>query len=478
MSKFVSDIKLLIEILTDANIENQNFDVLCAQVQKRFQKADHFNVGTLLSLLIIQGDLVHPAQRLAALAILYDLNKDLPPGHACHESLFIDLLCPSDSLLFNITVQERNFLLTLMNGSGKEILRRTPKQVIQSDAKPLEIDFSGTQCLLVQRQSELSSLSKSALSAVIPGRESPLPQDRPALLETVQNLVNQIPIPMLDSSSNISYGQKVVTSTPPMQRIINPEFYTVAPPLHVFEDELIWLDPQLQEIHQPVYDSTLCSSPVLGCEARRLLEQAFKVALPITQQQLLLSEIERDDRIVYRIGLSPAQLPFLVENNPLIAIEVLLRLIHSSHITEYFSVLVNMDMSLHSMEVVNRLTTSVDLPTAFVHLYISNCINTCESIADRYLQNRLVRLVCVFLQSLIRNKIINVKELFIEVEAFCVNFSRIREAAALFRLLKQLDSGETSTNNSTNNLSIPDSVSSGSSPVPIGENEENSLNFN
>ncbi|KAH9366043.1 hypothetical protein HPB48_020915 [Haemaphysalis longicornis] len=438
-------------------MEKMTFESLGQALQHHFAKQDHFRVSCALVLLIRQSELLTgPCQRIVALYFLYDMYRT----ESIHMNPFISvfvhlLLCTSffsnmlpflflhkiediggrkpefGHVIPRLTVHEKYFITQLLTLPTKDLFKKTPWQIMHLDESTLQMcDTGNIQVSFAERQSEMPQSSRSGIPVII---DDPDPK-RPVTGLDVPNLSKAL-------------QQLLVGDKPPVEGVFQPEFLRLVPPLHDPSDELTWMVPMEPLERKLAWDPTLCQSDPAGPEAKRLMSRAFKSTLTQAQQQQLLDELAADPKLVYHIGLSPARLPELVENNPLVAIEVLLKLMQSSQITEYFSVLVNMEMSLHSMEVVNRLTTAVELPTEFVHLYISNCISTCETIKDRYMQNRLVRLVCVFLQSLIRNKIINVQviqghDLFIEVQAFCIEFSRIREAAALFRLLKQLDTAE------------------------------------
>ncbi|KAG0713167.1 CCR4-NOT transcription complex subunit 11 [Chionoecetes opilio] len=616
---------LCCRILSEDTSESFTLEQITHQVYQSFNKEDYFKLGSALVFLLQQPDLLpSPAQRLSAVTILHELYRGDPPPGNPFLPIFINILHPPDdvakgtgkSLEFagqipRFTQPEIFFLSTLMTDkSSKEVgvggaaasggtqlllqklLKRTASQIMSLDvSNHPPADTSGLKQALADLLSDRPDTAKSGVPVVYSYPQPP--PDSGLLSESGQ--VKRTCEALLCGSSSPSLAQQY----------FSPEIIRLTPPLHVAEDELVWITSVDRAEQRVMYDASMCVLSGGDAEAKRLMAKAFKETLSLPQQQHLLTQLNQDPRMVYHTGLTPpkvlivswwnadvsfdrgclqpmldlkkafdsvhreslwdllrlrgipartiglitglysgtesavkcgagvssffpvntgvrqgcvlapslfnacmdwvldkvvdqsdcgasvgntkitdlvfaydavifaeslevlvmalealheeakplglevswlktkVQLPDLVEHNPLIAIEVLLKLMQSSQITEYFSVLVNMEMSLHSMEVVNRLTTAVELPSEFVHLYISNCISTCETIKDRYMQNRLVRLVCVFLQSLIRNKIINVQELFIEVQAFCIEFSRIREAAALFRLLKQLDSGDT-----------------------------------
>jgi Uncharacterized conserved protein (DUF2363). len=163
-------------------------------------------------------------------------------------------------------------------------------------------------------------------------------------------------------------------------------------------------------------------------------------------------------------------LSLLVEHNPNIAFEILLTIQDEEEAAKFHSKLVNMEVTLNTMEVVYKLataTSSVDdggirsdgsrsdakpkatrddsvmdtspsrvpckLHAEYLHVFILGLFERCALSQDR----KMVRLVSVFLQNLIQNGIVQVDDLVsAQVQAFCIENSRVREAQVLFKLLK------------------------------------------
>lgn len=140
------------------------------------------------------------------------------------------------------------------------------------------------------------------------------------------------------------------------------------------------------------------------------MAKACKTQLSISETKNLENNLNQDSSLILHLDMSPSKFSNLVEFNPSIAVMSLLSFQgkESNGLSAYLDELFKIKMSVHSLEVVNNLANKVILPDEFIHLYISNCIAKCESMNDeKQLQHRLVRLLCAFIQNLIKSKIID-----------------------------------------------------------------------
>ncbi|KAF6175352.1 hypothetical protein GIB67_000376 [Kingdonia uniflora] len=419
-----SDQKPLHEIFSDFN--------------SNFPRPIHFKLCCSLAILLEEKRMLKATQRLIAFAILEQTYALQKPSMNPFISFLLNAACDEGA-----EKMERTFILQLLGSGGansnREVLKWSTADYIKgfdpSSHVLLQRDQLNNQyCEQLQSEQYNCFFRSATVKNVIADPDVPggLDANLPELEFSPDG-----------AKPRIGSGDRDGVVTGLLQNFtlegLDPQWIRPLPPRlpYKMERQLLWLN--VDNNHELLWDHGMCADTSRGAAVRDLMAKALKGPLAPAQQEQVLDELASDPKLVYHCGLTPKKLPDLVEHSPVIAVEVLIKIYNCAEKNDYLNVLVHMDMSLHSMEVVNRLTQSIDLPTEFVHTYITNCISSCQNIKDKYMQNRLVRLVCVFLQSLIRNKIINVQDLFIEVQAFCIEFSRIREAAGLFRLLKTLE---------------------------------------
>jgi CCR4-NOT transcription complex subunit 11 len=243
-------------------------------------------------------------------------------------------------------------------------------------------------------------------------------------------------------------------------RYLTPDFIRRAPPVLAIDDaDSIWLFEHSFANCAPLDDSDESASsssssssssaaaaslsgkaeqePGVEVEMHRLMMSACERALHPDKMRRALAILKESPGAIFSSGLTPGRLPRVVEHNANLAVQCLLLLISSPSIADYFAALVDMDLSLNSLEMVNQLTAMVEIPEAFLHLYMSNCMSSCVNVRELNLQRHLVRLVCVFVQSLVRNCVVDVRDLHVELSAFCIEFASVPEATALFHLLNK-----------------------------------------
>ncbi|XP_056861228.1 uncharacterized protein LOC108844367 isoform X1 [Raphanus sativus] len=418
-----SDLRPIQDVLTEFN--------------SKFPRPRYFTVCSALSMLLQDPMILKSADRLIAFAIMHQCYASRKPSLNPFISEMINAACNEQAEKY-----ERVFILHLFQwnsyNNAKEILKLSAVDYIKS-FDPSTNDFP-----------ELGELQREY------GSKADGPSSHMFADYALKKLLHDPDVPrgcdpnspefdvQPGGNTKIGYGDRNEAVCGILGSLtmggLAPRWIRPCPPrFPVHQSELLWIDPDNK--NELVWDDKMCADTSRGATVRDLLVKGLKVTLSPTEQEDITTALANDPKLVYHCGITPRKLPQLVERNPQIAVEIITKLINSPEIVDYFTALVSMEMSLHSMEVVNRLTTAVELPKEFIRMFITNCISSCENAKqqDKYMQNRLVRLVCVFLQSLIRNNIIDVKDLFIEVQAFCIDFSRVREAAGLFRLLKTLE---------------------------------------
>jgi hypothetical protein len=121
----LADFLYLHNLLSEKSIDHHSFEAISSNVQKKFSRNDFLSVGTLLSLLIKNNDLIETTSRLVAYYVLYDIfRSDIEPDASPKESpfqYFLFQLVDAKDSIYKLNTVERNFIVQLLASGTKDV---------------------------------------------------------------------------------------------------------------------------------------------------------------------------------------------------------------------------------------------------------------------------------------------------------------------------------------------------------------------
>ncbi|KAJ3432909.1 hypothetical protein M0812_21855 [Anaeramoeba flamelloides] len=437
----LEELTKLQKLLHDQSTPFQN---LGRKVTQNFSNDKHFSVCSVLTIML-RDDLLPKEERIVALFLLLHLSplgpelktdgkqkqqeqeqeqvlnnkKKQLSSVALPPFLPVLLNIAQNSKKFNETQFEAFFVTIGLSDPNSDLFKQRPNQIGVNNIERLKkyfpesskIDLQVIFTKFSQIESEIPLVNKMGIGSSVPD-----PEKGKESKKNVEDL--------------FEYQLNTDEFKPPFIRP-SPSI------LEILDNELIWIDYE-DETLLPIWDQSITNVKSNNDQFKNLLKKAFSSQLSQPEQQQIILRLENEPKLLEDSEITPNKIKDLAEKNPIISFEILKRFSEDEEkINRYLESFIQTKVTLHSMEVINKLSGVVKkLNKEFLNRFVSNCISSCREIKDKYVQGRHVRLVCAFIRSLMNNSQLDVKSMYTELQSFCVNFSRIRDTSNLFRLIK------------------------------------------
>ncbi|KAL5963063.1 CCR4-NOT transcription complex subunit 11 [Taenia solium] len=441
------DLSNLKNFLLDGQSKLETFAAISENFHKLFLKGDFFIIGKYLVSLLNNDLLPDSVSKTLAIFLLWDMYKS--------EHLELNPFFP---FILNFLKYEKGsgdpfpypvkiFMHTLMlhPDRSNDLLKTALAQLLNMNTETTSLktcDWSVFEGLLYKRSLKMPKVDSCGIPCVLSEEEKIGRALDPQRKRCFQSLLTD--------------GELLSAFLQPLR----PKFLRLAPPLlpcpqaaatsmdplEPWAEELVWLSPPTLQ-HNFHWDSFIeHSTPPL--EIQQLVLLALSSPLSPSQKEQLVQSISQNPSLLNGIGLPSESFPNLVNQNPMAASEILKALSPNPELESFLDVLSEMDVNVHSLEVINQIASHMPLPQKFILKCISNFITRCQSTQDKSSQSRLVRLVCLVIQAWVRNKILDItgNNILVEIQSFCLEFNKVREANTLYRLIKSIEAAGTPEN--------------------------------